>query len=99
MFIRRCFPCSFDRLNLLLFILISFSLKQNKENGILNSYRILYLGYKNEMGQKQNGPAVNYQGWFKAFQSLGFHTDGVFFDELSAMEIKEKLLLKIDELK
>ena len=55
--------------------------------------KILYVAYKYDYGQKENGLAINYKGWFEGFRDLGYDVNGVFFDNYSQKELQIAILV------
>lgn len=55
---------------------------------------ILYLGFKYDEGQKENGYAINYEAWYKNFINLGYSIDGIFYDEFNHDQLQKEIIKK-----
>tara|TARA_R110000744_G_scaffold22045_4_gene56627 strand:- start:668 stop:1687 length:1020 start_codon:yes stop_codon:yes gene_type:complete len=54
--------------------------------------KILYIAYKYEYGQKENGIALNYKAWYENFTSLGYDVDTIFYEDYSFDELQKIII-------
>ena len=53
--------------------------------------KVLYVGYRYEFGNPENGDAINYLGWHNGLKKLGYTVEGLFYDNAEPIEIKQRL--------
>ncbi len=63
------------------------------------THKILYIGFKYEYGNKNDGTGLNYEAWFKGFQGLGYETQGVFFDEPATDSLHDQIVSKAEQIR
>lgn len=54
--------------------------------------KILYVAFKYEYGEKENGSALNYKAWYENFIELGYNVDAIFYEDYSKDDLQKKII-------
>lgn len=60
--------------------------------------KVLYVAFKYSYGKQENGTALNYKAWFENFQLLGYHVDGIFFEDYTHEKLQQEIIQKANAL-
>jgi spore maturation protein CgeB len=61
--------------------------------------KIMYIGFKNEFGDKSNEAALNNKAFCQNFENLGYQVYPVWYDDFSHDKLQEEIINKANEIK